>query len=291
MTGREYEFVAADYLRRHGYHDVRVTRASGDYGVDLTCRCRGIRYAVQCKYYTHPVGISAVQQAVAGKAQYGCEGAMVITNSTLTRAAAQLAESNGVVVLQQVEQQGLSRTARLLLLACLWLLWLGGTGFCAIRAASGDTLWPLLTLLTLPPLFLLLRRLYWWLSLRRGIRHEERLRRLETKDRDDLTTCVELAERPMAALPRSAFQPAGKGPGRSRVMLFFPDSVLMKAVLQAVGDRPRFSLRTLERQARLTPAAARTLTDCLLKTGLVLCDKPGCYAWSRFSLPQRGRRD
>lgn len=87
MTGQDYEFAAARYLRWHGYYAVRVTKASGDYGVDITCTRHSIRYAVQCKYYTKPVGLSAVQQAVAGKAQYGCEAAMVVTNNVLTKAA------------------------------------------------------------------------------------------------------------------------------------------------------------------------------------------------------------
>ena len=64
MTGIEYESFVAKYLRQHGYHNVSVTKASGDYGVDVIAHKKGKKYAVQCKYYTKPVGISAVQEAV-----------------------------------------------------------------------------------------------------------------------------------------------------------------------------------------------------------------------------------
>ena len=142
MTGQDYEYAAARYLRWHGYHRVRVTRASGDYGVDILCTRRGSRYAVQCKYYTHPVGLSAVQQAVAGKAQYGCDSAMVITNAALTKAARELAESNQVTVLEHIQPglrlpRWLGRLMRLVL-ALLWLAGVYLTG----RMAYETVGWP-----------------------------------------------------------------------------------------------------------------------------------------------------
>lgn len=47
MTGLEYEKIVAKYLRKHGYHTVSVTKASGDYGADVVAHRGSHRYAVQ----------------------------------------------------------------------------------------------------------------------------------------------------------------------------------------------------------------------------------------------------
>lgn len=102
LTGVEYEYNIAAYLKRKGYWGVKVTKASGDYGVDITAHKYGKKYAVQCKYYTQPVGVAAVQEVVAGRAYYGCDRAMVVTNSTYTTAAKELAKCNNVTLLEGV---------------------------------------------------------------------------------------------------------------------------------------------------------------------------------------------
>lgn len=103
LTGVEYEYRVAEYLRSKGYWGVKVTQASGDYGVDITAHKHGKKFAIQCKYYSQPVGLSAVQEAVAGKSHYGCNAAMVVTNNTFTAAAERLAKENGVKLLPNVE--------------------------------------------------------------------------------------------------------------------------------------------------------------------------------------------
>lgn len=103
LTGVEYEYRVAEYLRSKGYWGVKVTQASGDYGVDITAHKHGKKFAIQCKYYSQPVGLSAVQEAVAGKNHYGCNAAMVVTNNTFTAAAERLAKENGVKLLPNVE--------------------------------------------------------------------------------------------------------------------------------------------------------------------------------------------
>ena len=103
MNGYEYEFACAEYLRRKGFSDVRVTKASGDQGADILARRRKITYAIQCKYYAKPVGNKAVQEVYAGATYYGCDRAMVITNQTFTKGAKELANSLGVELLPGVE--------------------------------------------------------------------------------------------------------------------------------------------------------------------------------------------
>ena len=102
MTGIEYEKLVAKYLCRHGYYGVSVTKASGDYGVDVIAHKGKHKYAVQCKYYSEPVSLSAIQEAVAGKTMYKCDRAMVVTNSTFTASAKELAAANNVVLLAEI---------------------------------------------------------------------------------------------------------------------------------------------------------------------------------------------
>lgn len=127
MTGHDYEYVVADYLRRRGYHGVKVTKGSGDFGVDVIASKHGTKYAVQCKLYSSPVGLSAIQEVVAGKACYGCTGAMVVTNSTFTAAAEDLAKRNGVILLDGVSPSA-GRRPITIGKVLLYLLWLGVVG-------------------------------------------------------------------------------------------------------------------------------------------------------------------
>ncbi len=127
MTGHDYEYVVADYLRRRGYHGVKVTKGSGDFGVDVIASKHGTKYAVQCKLYSSPVGLSAIQEVVAGKACYGCTGAMVVTNSTFTAAAESLAKRNGVILLDGVSPSA-GRRRITIGKVLLYLLWLGAVG-------------------------------------------------------------------------------------------------------------------------------------------------------------------
>lgn len=105
MTGEEYEAYVAQFLKSQGFSDIQPTAVTGDYGVDLLARHGRHRYAVQCKYYSGGVGGFAVQEAVAGMAYYGCERALVVTNSYLTENAHKLAKANGVDILEYVDPE------------------------------------------------------------------------------------------------------------------------------------------------------------------------------------------
>lgn len=96
MTGEEFEGYVAELLRFQGYK-IRMTPRSGDYGVDIVASKDGIKTAVQVKRYSKKLDQKPVREAVTGMAvrQYGCTRAMVVTNSTFTKAAEFLAsESN-----------------------------------------------------------------------------------------------------------------------------------------------------------------------------------------------------
>lgn len=92
MEGHEFEYFCAELLQEHGFSDVRVTKGSGDYGVDILAEKDGVSYAVQCKAYTSPVGVKAVQEAYAGRDYYDCMVGAVLTNQYFTKPAVEAAK-------------------------------------------------------------------------------------------------------------------------------------------------------------------------------------------------------
>ena len=98
MSGREFEDFMAETLHRSGIEVLELTKASGDFGADIIVMYEGERMAVQCKRYSRPIGVKAVQEAVSAKDYYKCTRAAVVTNSTFTRQAEELAAESGVIL-------------------------------------------------------------------------------------------------------------------------------------------------------------------------------------------------
>ena len=93
----DYEEGVAAYLRSQGYTHVKTTKMSGDYGADVTgVSPSGQKVCVQCKMYSSPVGVKAVQEVYSAKAYYGCSLAYVFTTSSFTPQAEELAARTGV---------------------------------------------------------------------------------------------------------------------------------------------------------------------------------------------------
>lgn len=94
LDGAQFEAYVEALLKRRGYR-VEHTGKSGDLGVDLIAEKPPHRFAVQVKRQSQPVSRHAVSDAVAGKAQYRCNAAMVVTNNLFSPGAQQLARANG----------------------------------------------------------------------------------------------------------------------------------------------------------------------------------------------------
>lgn len=92
MEGHDFEYFCADLLRRRGFLDVEVTKGSGDYGVDILAEKEGVTYAIQCKCYSAPVGVKAVQEAYAGRDYYDKMVGAVLTNQYFTSPAVEAAK-------------------------------------------------------------------------------------------------------------------------------------------------------------------------------------------------------
>lgn len=96
MEGHQFEYACADILRANGFKNVRVTRGSGDFGVDIIAYKNGIKYAVQCKRYSNKLSNKPIQEVIGGLAYYGCNKGAVMTNQYFTEPAKKLAEINNV---------------------------------------------------------------------------------------------------------------------------------------------------------------------------------------------------
>ena len=91
LEGHDFEYYCAELLKRHGFQEVEVTKGSGDYGVDILAEKDGVTYAIQCKSYTAPVGVKAVQEAYAGRDYYDRMVGAVPTNQYFTQPAVEAA--------------------------------------------------------------------------------------------------------------------------------------------------------------------------------------------------------
>ena len=99
MDGGTFEHFCADLLRVNGWTDVRVTPASGDYGIDITAEKDDIKWGFQCKRWGDTkVDAIAIGQTYKGKALYECDMVAVITTSTLTAQADGEAKQLGIKV-------------------------------------------------------------------------------------------------------------------------------------------------------------------------------------------------
>lgn len=98
MTGLEFEHFTANLLSRIGYTNVSVTKSSGDHGIDVLAQRDGTSYAIQCKNYINKLDNTPVQEVYAGKDYYQRDVGVVITNSTFTAGARELADALGILL-------------------------------------------------------------------------------------------------------------------------------------------------------------------------------------------------
>lgn len=98
MDGHDFEYFCAELLRKNGFDEAEVTRGSGDQGVDILATKGGVKYAIQCKNYASRLGNTPIQEVNTGKTFYKCHVGVVMTNSTFTPAAEELAASTNVLL-------------------------------------------------------------------------------------------------------------------------------------------------------------------------------------------------
>ncbi|MBP2196811.1 restriction endonuclease [Pantoea cypripedii] len=104
MDGFQFEDFLVEIFQTMGY-DVKETKRTQDQGADLFVTRFGKNMVIQAKNYSGSVGNSAVQQVISAKTFYGCDEAMVVTNSYFTKSAKELADSATVRLIDRDELQ------------------------------------------------------------------------------------------------------------------------------------------------------------------------------------------
>lgn len=102
-NGIDYEIYVEKYLQIAGYNVTRTPK-TGDQGVDLIAEKDDDRKAIQCKYYSKPVGNKAVQEVIAGANFYQCTSAAVVSNASFTKSARQLAENSNIELVNLIPE-------------------------------------------------------------------------------------------------------------------------------------------------------------------------------------------
>jgi restriction system protein len=102
MDGLDFERYVARLLEKQGFKRVALTERY-DMGVDIVAERDGERWGVQVKRYNGLVKAAAIRQVVTALNIYGCQRAMVVTNSTYSNVADRLATSNGCVLIDRNE--------------------------------------------------------------------------------------------------------------------------------------------------------------------------------------------
>lgn len=103
MDGRAFEKYCANLFSFCGLLNgskISLTKKAVDFGADIIIECLdGIKVSVQCKRLKSSVKVEAIQEVVASKKHYDTKVAVVITNSSFSRSAQQLAKENDVVLI------------------------------------------------------------------------------------------------------------------------------------------------------------------------------------------------
>lgn len=87
----KYIRFAADKLTRAGFADIQYV-SDDEQGADILATAKsGAHVCIKCVYTDKPVTANAVNEAYQAKKAYGCNAAMVITNSTFTEKAEEFA--------------------------------------------------------------------------------------------------------------------------------------------------------------------------------------------------------
>ena len=98
MSPVAFEHHCAAVLKTQGWM-CKMTRTSGDFGVDVIAECQSVRVVIQVKKWQAPVNLSAVQEVAAGAPMYKAAVAAVVSVSGYAPSAVRLAQANRVLLL------------------------------------------------------------------------------------------------------------------------------------------------------------------------------------------------
>jgi restriction endonuclease Mrr len=99
VSPTEFEAVVGQVLTGLGFTQMRLTKATGDRGVDLVCiDPSGRRTVVQCKQYgpANKVSGPAVRNLIGARALANAHHAMLVTTSSFTKEAVHAGQASGI---------------------------------------------------------------------------------------------------------------------------------------------------------------------------------------------------
>lgn len=111
MDGIGFEEFVALIFTDLGY-SAQTTKKTGDFGVDIILEKDFEKIIVQTKRYAKKVSVSAVQEITTARNYYHVHNAWVVTNNYFTAPAVQLAEANGVKLIDREQLAALIIEAR-----------------------------------------------------------------------------------------------------------------------------------------------------------------------------------
>ena len=82
-----YEIEVAKKLEERGYRNVKITKASHEYGADILAFKNGLEYLFQCKNYKGTVGVKAVQEVSTAMEIYDADEGVVVCDTTYSKPA------------------------------------------------------------------------------------------------------------------------------------------------------------------------------------------------------------
>lgn len=106
QNGYEFEEYVANLYKKLGYTIEEVTKKSGDQGADVIAYKDNMKYVIQVKFYSNPVGNKAVQEVVGAIGMYKADKGIVVTNNSFTPSAVELAQANNIELVdgEQIEK-------------------------------------------------------------------------------------------------------------------------------------------------------------------------------------------
>lgn len=104
-SGNDFELYLVNLFRELNYK-VKHCGKTGDQGGDLIVSKNDITYVVQAKYYSNKLDNTSIQEVVGAIRFYNTDKGIVITNSTFTSKAKELAEANKIIL---IDGEGLKK--------------------------------------------------------------------------------------------------------------------------------------------------------------------------------------
>jgi superfamily II DNA or RNA helicase len=100
-----YELVVAEKLKDRGYTNVKITKASHDYGADILAFKNGLEHLFQCKEYKGTVGNKAVQEVSSAMEVYRADKGYVVCDTKYSKPAkTTVAKSEKLIELLTLDQ-------------------------------------------------------------------------------------------------------------------------------------------------------------------------------------------